>query len=70
MTKSKLKFIDIETLTPDFRTVSLSHGGRMHYQHPRYLSLIGGLEHNTQIRPKTANDAKALIDWLKKEFEL
>lgn len=44
------------------RTSSLSHSGRTNTL--GYLSVIGNLEHNADIRPATEADRRALIAWL------
>lgn len=33
-----------------------------------YLTVVGGLPHGTDMRPRTSKDAHKLISWLKKNY--
>lgn len=61
MKNRPLEFITLLNVKTE-RTSSLGIGGRQ--DDPTALTVIGNLEHNDRIVPKTPEDAERLIQWL------
>jgi len=65
MAKSEIKYIDL--VQPSGRTCALGYNYRR--EDPAFLNVVGGLDHQSQIQPKTIADAEKMISWMKNWIE-